>query len=269
MSFTCEPCDSKFSTKANFDRHVETDKHKKCCAPPPEQQRSQFEQLLAAIQSLNQTVSEMKNEIICLKEIVNGKSQATTITQPYVEPITQATAITQPNVEPITQVTTITQPYAEPSVEDQAVTKQKIIKPIKKTPSEKLLESAKQKMSDLNEKKLCYKDGKSYDKTHGEGCSTCKFVKSSFNYLELHDAEIQEMEAIDKDKLMSYVMMLTRSKIVELHERMDPYDMASAQNIINLVNECAKKYSMYDEFKKICESKYMEIMDNHSKCGDP
>lgn len=269
MSFTCEPCDSKFSTKANFDRHVETDKHKKCCAPPPEQQRSQFEQLLAAIQSLNQTVSEMKNEIICLKEIVNGKSQATTITQSYVEPITQATAITQPNVEPITQVTTITQPYAEPSVEDQAVTKQKIIKPIKKTPSEKLLESAKQKLSDLNEKKLCYKNGMSYDKTHGEECSTYKFIKSSFNFLKLHDAEIEEMEASDKIKLMSYAMILTKSKIVELFEMIDPYDMASPQNISQLIAECSNTFPEYNEFTKICMLKYREIMDNHSKCGDP
>ena len=276
MNFTCKPCDAIFTTKANFERHIETDKHKKCCSVPVEEQQIEFAQIFAAInaqtneiRSLKQTVEHIQIEVASLKEMLKEKTEEATLLRTEIKKQFTPSTVQPKQAEPEAPDAKPAVPAPLPTVNVQEVTKQKIIKPIKKTPSEKLLESAKQKLSDLNEKKLCYKNGMSYDKTHGEECSTYKFIKSSFNFLKLHDAEIQEMEACDKIKLMSYAMMLTKSKIVELFEMIDPYDMASPQNISQLIAECSNTFPEYNEFTKICMLKYREIAANHEKCCDP
>ena len=285
MEFTCKPCDSKFSTKANFDRHVETDKHKKCCAPPPEQQQSQFEQLLAAIQSLKQTVSEMKDEIVCLKEIVHGKMQAPQVVKAH--DATQAVALaslseankslvfdasqmhlkhtheveiaaikSQHSIELLRSKMVMLSEAPLKSIKKTITAKQeesaddedeepKEVKKIKKTTSAKLLEDSIKKISDFSDKKFFYKKGGYYDKTKSEACSTGKFTKNTFDYVGDHFDEIQTMEAKDKTQLEQHIIRLMKRQIEHFHHMIDPFDMKAVGDLANLLAECDGDCGLY------------------------
>jgi hypothetical protein len=289
MPHCCLICKTEYSTKTNLNRHLTNPAHLKLCVEVEALPKTngtfhdlelKVEMLEGKVVALIKQVSEQAAALASLSEVnksltlessqmrlkhAHEVEMASMKSQHAIELMRLKTAneIEDATQSPMRSIKkTIKAKHEEPESEEDEEPKE--VKNIKKTPSAKLLQDSIKKISGFNDKKFFYKKGGYYDKSRGEACSTCKFIKSTFDYVGDHFDEIKNMEAKDKTQLEQHVILTIKRKIEHFHHIMDPLDMKSSGDLMNLLVECDSDcgYYMFDEALKMHKEKQMEMVDN-------
>jgi hypothetical protein len=284
MPHCCLICKTEYSTKTNLNRHLINPAHLKLCVEVEALPKTndtfhdlelKVEMLEGRVVALIKQVSEQAVALASLSEVNKSLTfESSQMRLKHAHEVEMAAMKSQHAIElmrlktanetedakqsPMRSIKkTIKAKHEEPESEED----EEPVKKIKKT--SRLLEDSIKKISDLNDKKFFYKKGGYYDKSRGEACSTCKFIKSTFDYVGDHFDEITNMEPKDKSQFEQHVILTIKRKIEHFHHIMDPLDMKSSGDLMNLLVECDSDCGcyMFDEALKMHRSKMNEMVE--------